>query len=523
MKDLTEINNDYDAVPYESFAYPATHPRNIYTIAKLFGMNPVLPAKCKILELGCASGGNIIPMAMDFPESKVVGIDYSDVQVKKGQEDIKNLGLKNIEIKSLSILDVDKDLGQFDYIVAHGILSWVPKNVQDKIFEICSNNLTENGLAYISYNTLPGWNTVKSIREMMLYHTKDFSDPAKKTHEARLLLNFIKEGVNNEDNPYSKVIEKEIDTLKDAGNSYLIHDHLEEVNDPCYFHEFMEKAAANDLQYVGDTDVSTMYLGNFPESVSNILMPVQNDVVKVEQYMDFIRNRRFRSTLLCKKGNKINRNISSDVLKKFSILSTLKRQGKREEIDYSGNSEVVFKNVHGLNFTTKNPIIIDFLLEIEESARFVPCSEILDKITKKYKDRADLEQCTAIAIDQILRVLFAGGIKIQSFAYEYKNSVSEKPKAFELSVYQARGQDWITNKIGGKTQIDLFNKILLQYLDGNNNLDEINAKILSHFKKGDLNYKVDGENLAGQELTDFVKKSVKNSLEALCKNSILVA
>ena len=203
-----EVKNDYDVVPYISYPYANTHPDHLYTVAKFFNMDATHPKKARVLELGCASGGNIIPMAIKFPEAEFVGVDYSAVQIAEANKHKDKLGLDNLEFKGVSITDIDESFGKFDYIAVHGILSWVPKDVQDKIFEICDKNLSDNGVAYISYNTLPGWSIVRSIREMMLYHTDRFENPADKIREARLLLNFIKHGNGeNADNAYAKFIQ----------------------------------------------------------------------------------------------------------------------------------------------------------------------------------------------------------------------------------------------------------------------------------------------------------------------------
>ena len=95
-----------------------------------------------------------------------------------GQAAIAAVGCQNITLKQLDIMDVTPELGQFDYILVHGIFSWVPVPVRDKILQICQQNLAPNGIAYISYNTYPGWHMLGNIRGMMLYHTRQGSRAA---------------------------------------------------------------------------------------------------------------------------------------------------------------------------------------------------------------------------------------------------------------------------------------------------------------------------------------------------------
>src|SRR5215469_18182080 len=128
---LREAPNPYDLVPYESYPFPKSHIRHLHTIARLFALSPPALEGCRVLELGGASGGNLIPMAIDHPGSRFLGIDLSARQIETGQRQIADLGLKNIELRTGSITDVDGSFGAFDYIIAHGVFSWVPPAVQE--------------------------------------------------------------------------------------------------------------------------------------------------------------------------------------------------------------------------------------------------------------------------------------------------------------------------------------------------------------------------------------------------------
>ena len=180
----------YDAVPYDSNPYPQSQPEQLAAIAKLFGLAPKLPSQARVLELGCATGGNIIPLAARYPNGVFLGLDLSEKQVSAGREVIKALGLRNIELRHGDITAISKGKQAFDYIICHGVYSWVPQAVQQAILRVCGENLADQGVAYISYNVYPGWKMREVVRDAMLYHTRNVTDPKQKLEQARAMLNF---------------------------------------------------------------------------------------------------------------------------------------------------------------------------------------------------------------------------------------------------------------------------------------------------------------------------------------------
>jgi methyltransferase-like protein len=514
--------NDYDIVPYDSYPYPNTHPENLYTIGSLFGLKSAAPKKCRVLELGCASGGNIIPMAIKFPNSQFVGVDLSKVQIDEGNNHIEKLNIKNLSLKNISIMDVNKDFGKFDYIIAHGVFSWVPKDVQDKILQICNDNLNANGIAYVSYNTLPGWNMVKGIREMMLYHTNRFSDPAQKVFEARQLLEFIKNG-NTNNSIYSEVIQNEINSLKDIGDSYLIHDYLEENNEQFYFHDFMEKAQNTGLQYLGDSYLASMFAGNFPKETADILMQVSGDAVRAEQYMDFVTNRRFRSTLLCHSEVKLHRNLTGESIRDFYLSPFLKPEKDPKDIDLTLSENVVFSSKTGFTFTTNNHAVIAALLYMAESNEPIAVKNILAEVKKRMGSAANFEVIEKVVLENLLRLVLAD-MPISSLAVDYAKKVSNKPKASELARYQATYAGWVTNQKSARVGIDLFGRVVCQYMDGETDFESIVSKMVDHVVSNDLALHTEEGPITGKdEIEKSVRIVTKNIIDSFVPNALLVA
>jgi methyltransferase-like protein/2-polyprenyl-3-methyl-5-hydroxy-6-metoxy-1,4-benzoquinol methylase len=314
------FEDSYDAVPYESYPFRRTHPDSLAVVATLFGMTPPPVEHCRVLELGCAGGGNLIPMALGLPQARFVGIDLSRRQIDDGRRIIDALGLDNIELRPLSLMDVGEDFGRFDYVLAHGIYSWVPAAVQDKILSICDANLAPGGVAYVSYNTYPGWHQRGMIREMMAYHARQFDDPAEKTQQARSILRFLADAVGG-DSPYGQILGREVEMLADQPDYYILHEYLERDNAPLYFHEFAARAAAHGLQYVAEAHFKDMMLDDFPERVQQVLRPLAENRLELEQYTDFLRNRKFRQTLLCHQDVRLGPRLSPEALFRFHVAS----------------------------------------------------------------------------------------------------------------------------------------------------------------------------------------------------------
>src|SRR6195256_4746917 len=187
----TPAPNAYDRIAYRTLPMPQTHPDRLATIALLHGMAPRPVDRCRVLELGCGDGSNLIPMAYGLPGSEFVGVDLATTAVTSGAAAISALGLRNVVLHHLDVMDVSDAFGTFDYIIAPGLYSWVPEPVRDRILGICEAHLARHGVAFVSYNTYPGCHLRQAVWQILQFHVEGMTDPGERIAQARALAHFM--------------------------------------------------------------------------------------------------------------------------------------------------------------------------------------------------------------------------------------------------------------------------------------------------------------------------------------------
>ena len=237
---------EYDAIPYDSRPHIATRPDRLATIATLFGMTPAPPTRCRVLELGCGVGNNLIPLAIAAPDSSFLGLDLSVRQIEAGQSVVASLGLGNIELRHANILEASTSLCIYDYIICHGVYSWVPREVQDRILSICRQHLAPEGVAYVSYNTYPGWHFQEAVRNAMCFRGRLVTDLRERVATAREFVDIIAKSASRKNEPYAVLMKQQAEELARMNESYVLHEYLAPVNEPIYFQQFVERVSATD-------------------------------------------------------------------------------------------------------------------------------------------------------------------------------------------------------------------------------------------------------------------------------------
>lgn len=310
-KDNTQMTNEemqqtiYKELGYKSYPFPFTTPAYLEAYGTLVGLKPPTAKTARVLELGATYGGNIISQAAHNPEATFVGIELSQDQVEKGNKIIGDAKLDNVSLVQGDILNFDESMGTFDYIIAHGFYSWISDEMKDKLLDIISNHLADNGIAYVSYNTYPGWHTMEEVRQLMLFANRghDESTHKEKVLRGKTVGSLVGAQILNYDNlkeRNSKFLSA-LRSVMQKDDYYVGHDHLEPHNDPCYLYQFNDHLKANNLAYVGDADLTLSMVRTYDESIADKLEQLApNSQADQEQYLDFMLDTTFRKSIICK-------------------------------------------------------------------------------------------------------------------------------------------------------------------------------------------------------------------------------
>ncbi len=305
----------YDEIPYTSFPHSPSHPDQLATVAFLHGLDPPAVADCRVLELGCGAGANLLGMAYGLPGARLIGLDLAPSAIEEASSDARALGLNNVQFDVADVRDVSaRGLGEFDYVIAHGLYAWIDQDAREALMATCAAHLARDGIAYVSFNAHPGGHFRRSLRELALWHTRNYEDPAQRAQRSRELFASLR-SLRDESDPWGALLAAELPELSVAPTDHLVHDLLNEDWEPVWFADFAGAAQRNGLQYVGEASVHRITGPWEPEVEQELWRLAEGDRIAYQQLVDFMVWRRFRDSLLCHAGRDVSDHIDHSRLR----------------------------------------------------------------------------------------------------------------------------------------------------------------------------------------------------------------
>ncbi|MGX9355755.1 methyltransferase regulatory domain-containing protein [Roseobacteraceae bacterium S113] len=498
---LHNTAEDYNKIPYRSVPYSQTQPACLAALAQMFSLTPPDVKTARVLELGCASGGNILPLALRYPDGQFTGIDLSDGQVATAQKRIADLGLTNIKITLADIADADFGDQVFDYIVVHGVYSWVPKAAQEAIFRIARDHMAEDGILYVSYNTYPGWNMRSVVREICSYHAGASDDAEKRVARARWMLDQLGEMTSSK-TPYGQMLSKEADQQRKSPDSYILGEFLADYNDPCYFHEFVDAAGAYDLKFFSEVDIGSSVPENLGPDAAKLVRSIAGESgIALEQYMDFFLGRQFRRSLLVKSENakKVRRKVGIDPISKLHFSSFW----RKDESSRAPDGAVRYK--HGDNSikadTSRAQAVFDYMQERAPASFSFP--EIAEHLrdTGRLTSEADLKDLAKL----LLRLSTGSGMAVLSEPVVVGRAADPYPHVHQLARYEAiNKQSWVTNLRHAPIELPQMVYQVLPTFDGTKSQDALVEMFVQLMRSGAI--KSDGKRISPETSDEEMTK-----------------
>lgn len=465
--------DSYDAIPYESIPITETHVEGLAALGRLFGVPTADPQRCRVLELGCAEGGNLIPMAFYLPGSEFVGIDLSARQIEAGRRLTAMLGLANVDLLHRDVMQATDDLGPFDYIIAHGLYSWVPAPVQARVLEICARQLTPGGIAYVSWNALPGWHTRAVMRDMLLAHTRGLTDPAERLQAAYQFLEEYGPGLAEEAGDLAGILAAEVAYLRQAPPSYVYHEYLVETNTPLLFSDFVAQAARQGLRYVADVDLHTLMPHTLGRVGQAAVAGIEDRLARI-QAMDFLRARRFHRSLLTHAATPVMEAPDLDAFRRLAFHADLTSEA---EIDLGSTEPQAFTTPTGARYAVAHPLTKAALMWLASSypssVDYAGLYTAAAGLVAEYADAATVGEEPAFR-RELLDLVAWGAVKPAVTAQTYTVAPDERPRAHALARAQiGLGADCVASIRHTAVHLDAPAIRLLGLLDGRHDLEAL--------------------------------------------------
>lgn len=490
---------EYDRFRYDNFPFRATHPDWLGMVASLLGVNSAAAESCRVLELGCGRGGNLVGLAAALPGAEFVGVDHAPSQIAEAKDDAAGLGLGNVSFLAADIASLGDDLGVFDYVICHGVYSWVSERVQDRILELSRSVLAPSGIAFVSFNTLPGWSARRIVRDMLRRWVPEGPADSMAASARELLALW---GTHTPENgPLAAFIQHEIELLGRLSDKYLYFEHLVEHNQAFRLEEFVASADRFGLSYLGDADVASMTAAQLGDEGQAAVEALGLEPIAVEQLLDDMTVRFFRRALLCRDVDRPSAPPDHRVLHGAWVSGDMTIDELSVDLDAGGGGtiDLALIDADGAVLRPDDPHTAALLWVIAEHR---PVGLPVVRVAVEAAARLGVEADAAF-IDESLEVLHAlvlrGRLDVGRHHRGLSESITTAPRTTPLARYQAsKERRVITTGRHEHFAADRMDIVLLRSLDGEHGHDDLVAEVRSAQATGELEVTIDDESVTDE-------------------------
>ena len=454
----SSLQERYDQLPFEGATAPATHPSRLAAIAQLAGFKPPDVQSARVLELGCGLGVNLIAMAQHLPGARFVGIDLSPAQIRVGQEIIATLGLTNVELKALDVQEITPSLGSFQYIVCHGVYSWVPAQVQTQMLRVYAQNLCENGIGHLSFQVHPG-NYPWMVMHELLTRRARAAGEANALPAAREMLGILRACLSENQSPLAPLLRGQIDFLEKMPDWFVAHETLAPINTATFFDEFIAQAAAQGLGYLGDAVPHVGAPERLAPAARQALQQNASSRIERELWMDVLTQRQTRESILSH-ASALPSAEQARLPERVRGLYVASPAKIRQQTP-KPSSDVVYYTVGDAETGTADRIVKSL---IDRLIALWPESVSVDQLISL--ESRNLSVNEQKLCETLCQMQAFGLVEFDSVAPRCRRSVGEQPSTSPLARWQAARSDRVTNLRHTPGTVTPLERLVLRRLDG---------------------------------------------------------
>jgi SAM-dependent methyltransferase/methyltransferase-like protein len=489
-RDLAE----YDRFRYDNFPFRATHPDWLGTVGMLLGVDPppTEARTCRVLELGCGRGGNLVGLAAALPEATFVGIDHAPSQVEDGRRDAAALGLKNCNFIAADIRDIDEGIGEYDFVICHGVFSWVPDDARDHILRLTRLVLAPSGIGFISFNAEPGWSARGIIREVLRRWVPEGSAD-EMALAARSVLELWR-AHTPENGPLAGFLEHESDLLAKLSDHYLYFEHLVEHNHAYTLSAFVDLAEQFNLSYLGDADIASMTPAQLGDDGQAAIESLGLDPIATEQFLDDITIRFFRRALVCRDVDRPHPGHDHRRLKGAWVAGDMSIDELSVDLDRDDGVaiDMVLTDADGAVLRPDDPHTAALLWAVAEHR---PAGRTVEDIAADAASRLGCDADEAF-VDESIEILHALVLRGRLDAGRHHRAIAsvidDQPSTTALARFQATEERRIiTTARHEHFAADRMDVVLLRSLDGTRSVADLLSEVRSAQASGELEVTID--------------------------------
>lgn len=441
------------------------------------GQRPLVN-KFHVTELGCGDGTNLTILAFYHPYATFVGVDNSDAELELAYNGVKFLQLQNIQFICKDVCDLEPaSMKESDYIIAHGLYSWVPDDVRHAILSFCAHNLQDEGLAYISYNAQPGWSTRNLIRETLLRSQLVQTAPLEEKGQMAIdVVRQLLEDLPARDYVSAVLLADELERVINAKPWYVFHEYLTEVNDGFWLTDFVKKARFHGLEYVTDAQFCRPE-GQVPATLKESLSNRNFDPVEQEETADLLCNRYFRASILCRADAPQNKTSRRKLMEEVYIATSL--QAQSDPLDLTDGVTERFSSLAGHEITLDRAITKAAILVLSTQwPRGIQLADLYQQATKLLTSHSCKVPVDARSLltDEVATLFEAGQINLRVEEPVYDTHIPEYPKIHALARFEIEHREALSTPFHLPLPLDPKAMAVVRAMDGSRSRTELRGE-----------------------------------------------